>query len=62
VRASSIMGGVGFYLLGYIQSLQYDRLLAALLLTLLLVVLIDRISARIRGVFLTSTGTGLVKE
>jgi phosphonate transport system permease protein len=67
VRASAIMGfvgagGVGFYLLGYIQSLQYDRLLAALLLTLLLVVLIDRISARIRRVFLAPTGNVLVKE
>jgi phosphonate transport system permease protein len=64
VRASAIMGfvgagGVGFYLLGYIQSLQYDRLLAALLLTLLLVVLIDRISARIRRVFLASTSQSL---
>ncbi len=53
VRASAIMGfvgagGVGFYLLGYIQALQYDRLLAALLVTLILVVLIDRLSARIR--------------
>jgi phosphonate transport system permease protein len=67
VRASAIMGfvgagGVGFYLLGYIQSLQYDRLLAALLLTLLLVVLIDRISARIRKVILAPAGNALVKE
>lgn len=57
VRASSIMGivgagGIGFYLLGYIQLLRYDLLLTALLLTLAVVVLIDRLSSLVRRAYL----------
>ncbi len=57
VRASSIMGfvgagGIGFYILGYLQMLRYDLLLSALLLTLLVVVAIDRASAIVRRMFL----------
>jgi phosphonate transport system permease protein len=57
VRASSIMGfvgagGIGFYLLGYMQLLRYDLLLTALLLTLLVVVLIDRASSWVRRMYL----------
>lgn len=57
VRASSIMGfvgagGIGFYLLGYIQLLRYDLLLTALILTLAVVILIDRASALLRRTFL----------
>jgi phosphonate transport system permease protein len=57
VRASSIMGfvgagGIGFYLLGYIQLLRYDLLLSGLLLTLVVVIAIDRVSALARRVFL----------
>lgn len=57
VRASSIMGfvgagGIGFYLLGYIQLLRYDLLLTALILTLVVVILIDRASAFVRRAFL----------
>lgn len=53
VRASSIMGlvgagGIGFYLLGYIQMLQYDKLTTALMVTLIVVVLMDRVSVLIR--------------
>jgi phosphonate transport system permease protein len=58
VRASSIMGfvgagGIGFYLLGYIQMLRYDQFMTALLLTLVVVIAIDQASARIRRLFLT---------
>ena len=64
VRASSIMGfvgagGIGFYLLGYIQLLQYDNLMTALLVTFAVVVLIDRLSARLRRTVLTTPGTGV---
>jgi phosphonate transport system permease protein len=57
VRASSIMGfvgagGIGFYLLGYIQLLRYDLLLSGLLLTLAVVIVIDRLSALVRRMFL----------
>lgn len=62
VRASSIMGfvgagGIGFYLLGYVQTLRYDLLLTALLLTLAVVLLIDRLSALVRGAFLVPVAT-----
>jgi phosphonate transport system permease protein len=57
VRASSIMGfvgagGIGYYLLGYIQLLRYDLLLSGLLLTLAVVIVIDRLSALLRRTFL----------
>ncbi len=57
VRASAILGfvgagGIGFYLLGYIQSLRYDRLMTALLATLAVVILIDRLSAWVRSMVL----------
>ena len=57
VRASSIMGfvgagGVGYYLLGYVQTLEYQKLTTALLVTLAVVVLLDRLSAGIRRRFL----------
>jgi phosphonate transport system permease protein len=57
VRASSIMGfvgagGIGFYLLGYIQMLRYDQFMTALLLTLVVVIAIDQASALIRRQFL----------
>lgn len=53
VRASSIMGfvgagGIGYYLIGYIQMLEYQSLLTAILVTLVAVVLIDRASAVLR--------------
>lgn len=62
VRASSIMGfvgagGIGFYLLGYLQMLRYDLLLTALLLTLLVVVLIDRASSWVRRMYLYPVAT-----
>lgn len=60
VRASSIMGfvgagGIGFYLLGYIQMLQYARLMMALLVTLAVVVLIDQASNLIRRLLVLPT-------
>lgn len=56
VRSSSIMGfvgagGIGYYLLGYIQVLRYDALMTALLVTLVVVMAIDFISARVRALF-----------
>lgn len=62
VRASSIMGfvgagGVGYYLRGYMETLQYDRLLTTVLVTLVVVVAIDRASARLRRRFLATPTT-----
>lgn len=63
VRASSILGfvgagGIGFYLLGYVQSLQYDRLMTAILVTFAAVVVIDQASVRVRRRFLSASSHG----
>ncbi len=57
VRASAIMGfvgagGIGFYILGYVQLLQYQSLTTALLVTLVVVLVIDFLSSRLRSVVL----------
>jgi phosphonate transport system permease protein len=67
VRASSIMGfvgagGIGFYLIGYIQLLRYDLLLSGLLLTLVVVILIDRLSALVRRMFLIPVASAPPRE
>jgi phosphonate transport system permease protein len=59
VRASSIMGfvgagGIGFYMLGYLQLLQYQNLMTALLLTFAVVMAVDYLSGRLRSVILPS--------
>ena len=64
VRASSIMGfvgagGIGYYMLGYIQMLRYDALLTALLMTLVVVIAIDIVSRRVRSAFLLHAHPGL---
>ena len=64
VRASSIMGfvgagGIGYYMLGYIQLLRYDALLTALLMTLVVVIAIDVVSRRVRAAFLLHAHPGL---
>ncbi|MSQ28459.1 MAG: phosphonate ABC transporter, permease protein PhnE [Dehalococcoidia bacterium] len=63
VRASSIMGfvgagGVGYYMLGYIQLLRYDALMTAILVTLVVVLFIDWLSRRIRGLFIQPANVG----
>jgi len=42
-------GGIGFYMLGYIQMLQYQSLMTAILVTLAVVLLIDYTSAIVRS-------------
>jgi phosphonate transport system permease protein len=61
IRASSIMGfvgagGIGFYMLGYLQLLQYEKLMTALLLTFCVVMAVDYLSARLRSLILPSMG------
>jgi len=56
VRASSILGfvgagGVGFYMLGYVQVFDYRSLMTVLIATLALVVLMDWVSAKLRQRF-----------
>lgn len=63
VRASSILGfvgagGIGFYLLGYVQSIQYDALMTAILVTFAVVVVIDQVSMRTRHRFLSGGAHG----
>lgn len=59
IRASAIMGfvgagGIGFYMLGYLQLLQYQNLMTALLLTFPVVMAIDYLSVRVRSLILPS--------
>lgn len=53
IRASSIMGfvgagGIGYYMLGYVQMLQYRSLMTAILLTFAVVLIVDFLSLRLR--------------
>lgn len=57
IRASAIMGfvgagGIGYYMLGYVQLLQYQHLLTALLLTFVVVMAVDALSLRLRAALL----------
>lgn len=59
VRSSAILGfvgagGIGFYMISYIQLFQYQRLTTAILLTLIVVLTIDFVSAKIRDRFLVN--------
>lgn len=59
IRASTIMGfvgagGIGYYMLGYVQLLQYDNLMMALVLTFVVVLAVDSLSARLRALVLPS--------
>lgn len=63
IRASTIMGfvgagGIGFYMLGYVQLLQYQSLLTALLLTLGVVMAVDYLSGLVRSLVLPSAPKG----
>jgi phosphonate transport system permease protein len=54
IRASTIMGfvgagGIGYYMLGYLQLLQYRNLFTALLLTFVVVMAVDALSVRLRA-------------
>lgn len=56
VRASTILGfvgagGIGFYLLGYIQLFQYKKLFALIIITLIVVLIIDFVSEQLRKKF-----------
>jgi phosphonate transport system permease protein len=58
VRSSAILGfvgagGIGFYMISYIQLFQYQRLTTSIILTLIVVLAIDFLSARIRDKYLT---------
>ena len=60
VRSSAILGfvgagGIGFYMISYIQLFQYQKLTTAILLTLAVVLIIDSVSARIRDRYLTTS-------
>ncbi len=55
IRASAIMGfvgagGIGYYMLGYVQLLQYQHLFTAMLLTFLVVMVVDYASLKLRAV------------
>ncbi len=63
VRASSIVGfvgagGIGFYILRYLQVLQYDGVLTLLLVVFVTVVAIDALSLMVRSRYLTELPGG----
>jgi len=45
-------GGIGFYMVGYLQLIQYQNLMTALLVTLAVVLVIDQASAKVRSLVL----------
>lgn len=54
IRASTIMGfvgagGIGYYMMGYVQMLQYQHLTTALILTFLVIMGIDYLSLKVRS-------------
>lgn len=60
IRASTILGfvgagGIGYYMLGYVQMLQYRSLMTALLLTFAVVMTVDALSRRVRERILPSS-------
>jgi phosphonate transport system permease protein len=62
IRASSVLGfvgagGLGFVVQIYLQTLQYQRLATVLLMVLLVVLIMDGVSAWLRKRFLLSTQT-----
>ncbi|MBI4302127.1 MAG: phosphonate ABC transporter, permease protein PhnE [Chloroflexi bacterium] len=57
VRSSSVLGfvgagGIGFYMFSYINIFHYQKLMTAILLTLMVVMLLDFLSTKIRDRFL----------
>lgn len=60
VRASTILGivgagGIGFYIMGYLDLLQYDKVIVLLLEILIIVLIIDYISVKIRDHYLVES-------
>lgn len=54
IRASTILGfvgagGIGYYMLGYVQMLQYPKLMTAVLMTFAVVMALDFLSSRLRS-------------
>lgn len=57
VRASTILGfvgagGIGFYIMGYLRLLEYDKILTLLLIVLVTVLIIDYVSMKLRDRYL----------
>ena len=59
IRSSTIMGfvgagGIGYYMLGYVQMLQYQNLLTTLIVTFFVVMMIDFLSFRLRSMIVVA--------
>lgn len=60
VRASTILGfvgagGIGFYILGYLTFLEYDKVVTLLFVILVTILIIDYLSIKVRDKYLTGT-------
>lgn len=63
VRSSAVLGfvgagGVGFYIFSYINAFHYQKLMMAILLTLVVVLVLDFVSLRVRDRFLAPVSAG----
>ena len=59
IRSSTIMGfvgagGIGYYMLGYLQMLQYQNLLTTLIITFVVVMIIDFLSLKLRSLMVVA--------
>ena len=52
-------GGIGYYVMAYLDFLQYDRVVVLLAIVFLAVLVIDELSYRLRSFFLGDTSTSL---
>ena len=60
VRASTILGfvgagGIGFYIMGYLRFLEYDKIITLLFVVLVTVLIIDYLSTKVRDKYLPNT-------
>jgi len=60
VRASTILGfvgagGIGFYIAGYLKLLEYDKIITLLFVILIIVLIIDYLSTKVRDKYLPNT-------
>ncbi len=54
-------GGIGYYIMSYLNFLQYDRVIVLLAIVFVTVLVIDELSYRLRSFFIGDTSTSLSK-
>ena len=54
-------GGIGYYIMGYLDFFQYDRVVVLLVIVFVVVLVIDELSYRLRSFFLGDIGSSVSK-